>query len=76
MHWVQPGDNCWELARANGWTLEKFKEVNPKIVCESLMPGTSVCLPVKDNLVNAPSKAKAGSKLSQTTSKRRKPQRA
>jgi len=44
-HWIQPGDNCWELARANGWTLEKFKEVNPKVVCDPLTPGTSVCLP-------------------------------
>jgi len=44
-HWTQPGDNCWELSRQHGWTLEKLKETNPKVVCDPLMPGTSVCLP-------------------------------
>ncbi|KAH9486070.1 hypothetical protein JR316_0000134 [Psilocybe cubensis] len=43
--WVQPGDSCWELAKESGWTLEKFKEVNSKVVCDPLMPGTSICLP-------------------------------
>jgi hypothetical protein len=44
-HWIQPGDNCWELSRQHGWTLEKFKEANPKVVCDPITPGTSVCLP-------------------------------
>ena len=44
-HWIRPGETCWELSREHGWTLEKFKEVNPKVVCDPLMPGTSVCLP-------------------------------
>jgi len=44
-HWIQPGDSCWELSREHGWTLEKFKEINPRVVCDPLMPGTSVCLP-------------------------------
>jgi len=50
-HWIRPGESCWELSRQHGWSLEKFKEVNPKVVCEPLMPGTSVCLPPppKDN---------------------------
>ena len=44
-YWAQPGDNCWEMSRKNGWTLDKFKEINPTVVCDPLMPGTSVCLP-------------------------------
>lgn len=44
-YWVQPGDNCWEVSRQHGWTLDKFKEANPKVVCDPLMPGTSLCLP-------------------------------
>jgi len=44
-HWIQPGDSCWELSRQHGWTMDKFKEANPKVVCDPLMPGTSVCLP-------------------------------
>lgn len=48
--WVQPGDSCWELARESGWSMERFKEVNARVACDALMPGTSVCL--------APSKEK------------------
>jgi hypothetical protein len=44
-HWIQPGDSCWEISRQRGWSLEKFKEANPKVVCDPLMPGTLVCLP-------------------------------
>ncbi|KDR85847.1 hypothetical protein GALMADRAFT_132490 [Galerina marginata CBS 339.88] len=44
-HWVQPGDTCWELARERGWGMERFREVNPRVVCDPLMPGTTVCLP-------------------------------
>ncbi|KAF8808206.1 hypothetical protein BYT27DRAFT_7211772 [Phlegmacium glaucopus] len=44
-YWAQPGDNCWELSRKNGWSLEKFKEINSNVVCDPLMPGTSMCLP-------------------------------
>ena len=44
-YWVQPGDNCWEVSRQHGWTMDKFKEANPKVVCDPLMPGTSLCLP-------------------------------
>lgn len=51
LHWIQPGESCWELSSHHGWSLEKFKEANPKVVCDPLMPGTSVCLPpsLKDN---------------------------
>lgn len=44
-YWAQPGDNCWEISRKNGWSLENFKEINPNVVCDPLMPGTSMCLP-------------------------------
>jgi len=44
-YWAQPGDNCWEISRKNGWSLDKFEEINPTVVCDPLMPGTSVCLP-------------------------------
>ncbi|KAF8167270.1 hypothetical protein B0H34DRAFT_681203 [Crassisporium funariophilum] len=44
-YWVQPGDSCWEITRKHGWTVDQFKENNPKVVCEPLMPGTSMCLP-------------------------------
>jgi len=59
--WIQPGDNCWELAKQNGWTLDKFKEANPKVNCDPLIPGTSVCLPLKkDGLGRVPGAAKTG----------------
>ncbi|KAF9561615.1 hypothetical protein CPC08DRAFT_425331 [Agrocybe pediades] len=45
VHWIQPGQTCWEVSRQHGWTLDKFREANPKVVCDPLMPGTSVCLP-------------------------------
>lgn len=44
-YWAQPGNNCWELSRKNGWSLDKFKEINPTVDCDPLMPGTSICLP-------------------------------
>ena len=44
-YWAQPGDSCWEISRKNGWSLDKFKEINPAVVCDPLIPGTSVCLP-------------------------------
>jgi len=44
-YWVQPGDSCWEISNAHKCSFEKFKELNPKVECDPLMPGTSVCLP-------------------------------
>ncbi|KAF9535627.1 hypothetical protein CPB83DRAFT_842067 [Crepidotus variabilis] len=44
-HWIQPGDSCWELSRTHSWTLDQFKEANPKVECDPLIPGTSICLP-------------------------------
>jgi len=44
-YWVQPGDTCWEIARANSCTLDQLKEANKAIECKLLMPGSTVCLP-------------------------------
>ncbi|KAK0500953.1 hypothetical protein EDD18DRAFT_1146728 [Armillaria luteobubalina] len=44
-YWVQAGDSCWEIATKNGYTLEQLQGWNPKVECEVLMPGTTVCLP-------------------------------
>ena len=50
-YYVQPGESCWDLATASGWEFERFKEVNPKVGCEPLMPGTSICLPARKELI-------------------------
>ena len=50
-YYVQPGESCWDLATASGWEFERFKEVNPKVECEPLMPGTSICLPARKELI-------------------------
>ncbi|KAG8219294.1 carbohydrate-binding module family 50 protein [Butyriboletus roseoflavus] len=42
---IQPGDNCWEIARRYNSTLDKFRIVNPKVVCSDLHPGDRVCVP-------------------------------
>jgi hypothetical protein len=44
-YFVQPGDSCWDIAKAHGISLEQFQKINPKVQCEPLMPGASVCLP-------------------------------
>jgi len=43
-YWVQPGDSCWDIARAHGYTPEVLMKDNPGLNCEPLMPGTTVCL--------------------------------
>jgi LysM repeat protein len=45
LYWVQPGDSCWEISRAHGVTLENLMRANPKLVCDPLLPGSTVCLP-------------------------------
>ncbi|KAJ7827184.1 hypothetical protein B0H13DRAFT_311433 [Mycena leptocephala] len=42
---VEPGDSCWEISRTHGCSLDDFKNLNKKIDCDRLMPGTTVCLP-------------------------------
>jgi len=52
LYYVQPGELCWELATTSArWEFEWFKEVNPKVECKLLMPGTSICLPARKELV-------------------------
>jgi len=61
-YWVQPGDTCWEIARANGCTLDQLKEANKAVECKLLMPGSTVCLPApaagEDKKTASPSKKK------------------
>lgn len=42
---VQPGDNCWEISKARGCTLDELAKLNEKLDCEVLMPGMQLCLP-------------------------------
>jgi len=44
-YWVKSGDSCWEIARAHGCSLDRFKDLNPRVDCDKLMPGRRVCLP-------------------------------
>ncbi|KAG7451939.1 uncharacterized protein BT62DRAFT_926138, partial [Guyanagaster necrorhizus] len=46
-YWVQAGDSCWEIANRHGYTLEELRGWNSEVECESLMPGTTICLPVE-----------------------------
>ncbi|KAJ7166509.1 hypothetical protein C8R43DRAFT_877854 [Mycena crocata] len=42
---VQPGDSCWEISQAHGCSLDDLKIWNKKLECDTLMPGTTLCLP-------------------------------
>jgi len=44
-YWVQPGDTCWEIARAHTCMLDQLKDANKAVDCKLLMPGTTMCLP-------------------------------
>ncbi|KAJ8520883.1 hypothetical protein ONZ45_g2346 [Pleurotus djamor] len=46
---AQPGDNCWEIAQTFHCPWEEFKELNTKVDCEHLMPGTSICVPLANS---------------------------
>ncbi|KAF6748425.1 hypothetical protein DFP72DRAFT_916691 [Ephemerocybe angulata] len=45
LYYVQPGDSCWAVAKMHGISLEKLQQLNPKVQCDPLIPGTSFCLP-------------------------------
>lgn len=45
LYYVQPGDSCWHIAKMHNCSLEKLQELNPKVQCDPLMPGASLCLP-------------------------------
>ncbi|KAF8892860.1 hypothetical protein CPB85DRAFT_1230453 [Mucidula mucida] len=47
-YWARPGDTCWDIAVQHGVTLEELELANPSVNCERLMPGNTLCLPVKD----------------------------
>jgi len=49
---VQPGEYCWEIAHTHNCTLDELELLNPDVNCDSLLPGTVVCLPL---VVPAPS---------------------
>ncbi|KIY66564.1 carbohydrate-binding module family 50 protein [Cylindrobasidium torrendii FP15055 ss-10] len=47
-YWARPGDSCWAIATEHGTTLEVLQKLNPKVNCERLMPGKTVCLPKQE----------------------------
>ncbi|KAH6916597.1 hypothetical protein BKA70DRAFT_305852 [Coprinopsis sp. MPI-PUGE-AT-0042] len=53
IYYIQPGDSCWDVARGHGIGLDRFKELNPKVQCEPLAPGVSVCVPPLDSSLSA-----------------------
>ncbi|KAG8796412.1 hypothetical protein FRB91_010967 [Serendipita sp. 411] len=42
---VVKGDNCWSIADARGWNLEKLHHENVGLECEPLRVGTYLCVP-------------------------------
>lgn len=46
---VQPGDSCWEISQAHGFSFEKLTKLNEGVNCEVLMPGTTLCIPEADH---------------------------
>ncbi|TRM70464.1 hypothetical protein BD626DRAFT_423313 [Schizophyllum amplum] len=55
---VEPGDSCYQISIAHGIPLDKFFELNPKVKCDLLLPGSSVCLP-RARAVPAPTSSSA-----------------
>jgi hypothetical protein len=47
---IQPGDTCWEVSKAHGCSVEELKELNTKVQCDKLLPGSVVCVPGADKL--------------------------
>lgn len=46
-YWVKPGDSCWAIANGHDCPFERFKELNPEVNCDVLMPGSTICLPIQ-----------------------------
>jgi hypothetical protein len=42
---VNPGDTCWDISQANGFSLKKLKEANQGLDCDHLTPSEIICLP-------------------------------
>ena len=53
LYYVQPGEYCWKIAKMHSVTLERLQELNPKVQCDKLMPGTSLCLPPIQSLFSS-----------------------
>jgi len=47
---IQPGDTCWEISKAHGCSVEELKELNAKVQCDKLAPGSVVCVPGADKV--------------------------
>jgi len=43
---VVAGDTCWRIAEAHGCGLEALRTLNADLVCERLMPGDQICVPL------------------------------
>jgi hypothetical protein len=43
---VAAGDTCWRIAEAHGCGLEGLRKANADLVCERLIPGDQICVPV------------------------------
>jgi LysM domain len=43
---VAAGDTCWRIAEAHGCGLEDLRKANANLVCERLIPGDQICVPV------------------------------
>jgi hypothetical protein len=43
---VAAGDTCWRIAEAHGCGLEDLRKANADLVCERLIPGDQICVPV------------------------------
>ncbi|TFK24279.1 hypothetical protein FA15DRAFT_669719 [Coprinopsis marcescibilis] len=48
IYYVQTGDSCWDVARSHGIDLKKLTTLNPKLRCDPLIPGASMCVPPQE----------------------------
>lgn len=42
---IKGDDTCWDIAEALDVTVDDVLELNPKLDCGALMPGSRICLP-------------------------------
>jgi hypothetical protein len=45
-YWVRKGDTCWAIAERHHTTLEALLASNPRVDCDALTPGDTLCTPV------------------------------
>jgi len=46
---VAAGDTCWRIAEAHGCGLDELRKANNgKLVCERLIPGDKICVPLTE----------------------------